>query len=58
MQVNATKCQGYSFYCFWVIEGNPTMGGEWNYPPPTNIRVNGKEIFKFTASNRKVEGPA
>ena len=21
---NAAKCQGYSFYCFWVIKGKPT----------------------------------
>ena len=27
MLVNAAKCQGYSFYCFWVIKGKPTRGG-------------------------------
>ena len=30
--LNAAKCQGYSFYCPWIIKGKPT--GEWNYPPP------------------------
>ena len=27
MLLNAAKCQGYSFYCFWVIKEKPT-GGE------------------------------
>ena len=27
MLLNDAKCQGYSFYCFWVIEGKPTGGG-------------------------------
>ena len=26
MLLNATKFQGNSFYCFWVIKGNPTEG--------------------------------
>ena len=26
MLLNATKCQGYSFYRFWVIKGKPTGG--------------------------------
>ena len=29
--LNFEKCQGYSFYSFWVIRWNPT-GGELNYP--------------------------
>ena len=46
---NAAKCQGYSFYSFWVIKGKPTWwgGGEEGgraklSPPsfPTQIRVN------------------
>ena len=40
MLLNAAKCQGYSFYRFWVIEGKPARG-QINYPhPPTQIRVN------------------
>ena len=27
MLLNAAKCQGYSFYRFWVIKGKPTGGG-------------------------------
>ena len=26
MLLNAAKCQGYSFYRFWVIKGKPTEG--------------------------------
>ena len=33
MLLNAAKCQGYSFYCFWVIEGKRT-GGKIAHPPP------------------------
>ena len=32
MLLIASKCQGYSFYCFWVIKGKPT-GGRQNYSP-------------------------
>ena len=39
MLLNAAKCQGYSFYCYWVIKGNPTGGGKIT-PSPTLIRVN------------------
>ena len=28
MLLNAEKCQGYSFYRFWVIKGKPIRGGE------------------------------
>ena len=38
MLLNATKFQGYSFYCFGVIKGKPTGGGGGKYPPP-QIRV-------------------
>ena len=31
--LNAAKCQGYSFYRFWVIKGKPT--GEVNLPNPS-----------------------
>ena len=27
-QTSLIKCQGYSFYCFWIIKGNPT-GARW-----------------------------
>ena len=27
MLLNAAKCQGYGFYCFWVIKRKPTGGG-------------------------------
>ena len=26
MLLNAAKCQGYSFYRFWVIKAEPTVG--------------------------------
>ena len=39
MLLNAAKCQGYSFYRFWVIKGNPT-GDAKITPSPTLIRVN------------------
>ena len=33
MLLNAVKCQGYRFYCFWVIKGKSTGGGN-TFPPP------------------------
>ena len=30
--LNVAKCQGYRFYCFWVIKGKPTGGIK--LPPP------------------------
>ena len=41
MLLNAAKCQGYSFYVFWVIKGKPTggRGGKFTPPPPTQIRL-------------------
>ena len=32
--LNASKCQGYGFYRFWVITGKPTGGGGKITPPP------------------------
>ena len=35
--LNATKCQNYSFYRFWVLNGKPTRergGGGWVKIPP------------------------
>ena len=26
--LSSAKCQGYCFYCFWVIKGKPRGGGE------------------------------
>ena len=37
--LNATKCQSYSFYRFWVSNGKPTRGVKLPPPPPTQIRV-------------------
>ena len=34
MLLNASKFQGYSFYRFWVIKGEPTGGGDKITPPP------------------------
>ena len=34
MLLNAATCQGYSFYCFWVIKGKPTEGEGIKLPPP------------------------
>ena len=31
MLLNATKCQGYSFYHFWVIKGRPIEREAYNY---------------------------
>ena len=46
MLLNATKCQGYSFFHLSVIKGKPTTGeGEWGggggggLNPATQVRV-------------------
>ena len=39
MLLNAAKCQGYSFYRFWVIKEKPAGRGEAKITP-TKIRVN------------------
>ena len=31
--LNTAKCQGYSFYCFWVIKGKPTGEGKGKETP-------------------------
>ena len=33
MLLNAAKCQGYSFYRFWVIKRKPTGGNITAHPP-------------------------
>ena len=40
----AAKCQGYSFYRFWVIKGKPT-GSKFNHPPP-RLRLKKKRIIR------------
>ena len=45
MLLNAAKCQGYSFYLFWVIKGN--QAGVKLLPLPTHIRVKGVKGIKF-----------
>ena len=40
MLLNSAKCQGYSFYRFWVIKGKPT-GGKITpplHPPRLGLR--------------------
>ena len=44
MQLNAAKCQGYSFYHFWSIKGKPTGGG---LPPPARLGLSGKYSQKL-----------
>ena len=34
MLLNATRCQVYSFYRFWVSKGKPNMGGRGKIKPP------------------------
>ena len=37
MLPNVAKCQGYSFNCFWLIEGKPTEWEKFFPPPPPNL---------------------
>ena len=46
MLLNATKCQGYSFYRFWVIKGK-ARGGGGKFTSPTQIRVKQVPFFTF-----------
>ena len=39
MLLNAAKCQGYSFYRFWVIKGKPKGRVKLSPSPHTQIRV-------------------
>ena len=36
---NATKCQGYSFFHFWVVRRKLTGGIKLPPPPPNQIRI-------------------
>ena len=53
MLPNAAICQGYSFYCFWVVKGKPAKGrfgwvGEVDgITLSIQVRVNFSEIFKW-----------
>ena len=50
MLLNATRCQGYSFYGFWVIKGKPTGGVAPTPPhPPSKVRIK----FKFSVELNK-----
>ena len=44
MLVDAAKCQGYSFYCFWVMR--KTKRGELKITP-TQIRINVKCLLSY-----------
>ena len=57
--LNAAKCQGYSFYRFWVIKWKPTRwGGCKITPPPIQIRVkwkcNKSLLFSILSDLRRV----
>ena len=45
--LNAAKCQGCSFYRFWVIKGKPAQGIKLLPPPPIQIRVKEYNAFTF-----------
>ena len=41
MLLNPAKCQGHSFYCFWVIKGKPIEGAGVKLPPaPPSVGLN------------------
>ena len=35
MLLHVAKCQGYSFYCFWIVKGKPLEGSKITLPPPS-----------------------
>ena len=39
MLLNAAKCQGYGFYCFWVIKGKPIGGDKTNPTPRLGLMI-------------------
>ena len=54
MLANATKCQSYSFYRFWVIKRKPTRGGDKiTPPPPTHTHPLG--LRKLQTSRLKID---
>ena len=50
MLLNAAKCQGYSFYRFWVIKGKPTGCGEG-----VKFQITLPTQSVFTCSNVTIE---
>ena len=59
--LNAAKCQGYSFYRFWVIKWKPTRwGGDVKLPhPPSRLGLNGNAVkayyFRFCLIWRELD---
>ena len=63
MLLNTAKSQVYNFYCFWVIKGEPTMGGGGGerklppHPPPlsrfSNIlfKNNSQDLFDIEVAD-------
>ena len=61
MLLNTAKSQVYNFYCFWVIKGEPTMGGGRDeiapHPPPlsrfSNIlfKNNSQDLFDIEVAD-------
>ena len=51
MLLNAAKCQGCSFYHFWVIKGKPIGGGGGGIKlSPTQIRAKHVESYLLMVS--------
>ena len=49
MLLNAAKCQGYSFYRFWVIKVKPARGGgvgESEYSEMIGFHMHVREMFR------------
>ena len=54
MLLNVAKFQGYSFYHFWVIKGNPTgRGGVKSPPPPPRLGLRVQMYEKCDSSNKQ-----
>ena len=51
MLLNAAKRQGYNFYRFWVIKGEPTRGVKL---PPSQIRVNERNYDTHTYTHTHI----
>ena len=49
--MDVVKCQGYSFYHFWVIKGKPTVWSKIT-PPPTQIKV---KAIKYSIQHLHVQ---
>ena len=47
MLLKAAKCQGYSFYRFWVIKGKPTRGSKLPHSP---IQIRVKKEWQICSS--------